>query len=78
VPRDSASHCHRLAAGPGRITTQDPERGTHAKRLVSVEEAAERVYNFLHSLTLEVQMLARSSARLLVALAPSPRTFTAR
>jgi hypothetical protein len=32
------------------------------KRLV-VEEAAERVYNFLHTLTLEVQMLARACGK---------------
>jgi hypothetical protein len=28
-----------------------------------VEEAAERVYNFLHTLTLEVQMLARACGK---------------
>jgi methylamine---glutamate N-methyltransferase subunit C len=41
------------------VTTQDPEL---RKRLV-VEEAAERVYNFLHTLTLEVQMLARACGK---------------
>ena len=32
------------------------------KRLI-VDEAAERVYNFLHTLTLEVQMLARACGK---------------
>jgi hypothetical protein len=41
------------------ITTQDVEL---RKRLV-VEDAAERVYNFLHTLTLEVQMLARACGK---------------
>ena len=41
------------------MATQDPEL---RKRLV-VEEAAERVYNFLHTLTLEVQMLARACGK---------------
>ena len=41
------------------VATQDPEL---RKRLV-VEEAAERVYNFLHTLTLEVQMLARACGK---------------
>ena len=44
---------------PAGITTQDPEL---RKRLV-VDEAAERVYNFLHTLTLEVQMLARACGK---------------
>ena len=47
------------AAARSAITTQDPEL---RKRLV-VEEAAERVYNFLHTLTLEVQMLARACGK---------------
>jgi NifB/MoaA-like Fe-S oxidoreductase len=41
------------------VATQDPEL---RKRLV-VDEAAERVYNFLHTLTLEVQMLARACGK---------------
>jgi glutamate synthase (NADPH/NADH) large chain/glutamate synthase (ferredoxin) len=50
--------CH-LNTCPVGIATQDPEL---RKRLV-VEEAAERVYNFLHTLTLEVQMLARACGK---------------
>jgi len=44
---------------PGRDHTQDPELAQAARR----GEAAERVYNFLHTLTLEVQMLARPAER---------------
>jgi glutamate synthase domain-containing protein 2 len=41
------------------VTTQDPEL---RKRLV-VEEAAERVYNFLTAMTMELQMLARACGK---------------
>jgi hypothetical protein len=41
------------------ITTQDPE----LRRRLNVEEAAHRVYNFLHTLTIEVQMLARACGK---------------
>ena len=41
------------------ITTQDPE----LRKRLNVEEAANRVYNFLHTLTLEVQMLARACGK---------------
>src|SRR5213592_5230525 len=51
-------HCH-TGRCPVGITTQDPEL---RKRLI-VDEAAERVYNFLHTLTLEVQMLARACGK---------------
>jgi hypothetical protein len=33
------------------------------RRAGKVDEAAERVYNFLHTLTLEVQMLARACGK---------------
>ena len=56
--RASATTATPAAARSG-ITTQDPEL---RKRLV-VDEAAERVYNFLHTLTLEVQMLARACGK---------------
>src|SRR6267154_1062153 len=58
VPAGQCYHCH-TGRCPVGITTQDPEL---RKRLV-VEEAAERVYNFLHTLTLEVQMLARACGK---------------
>jgi hypothetical protein len=41
------------------VATQDPE----LRRRLQVDEAAERVYNFLHTLTLEVQMLARACGK---------------
>jgi hypothetical protein len=41
------------------VATQDPEL---RKRLV-VEEAAERVYNFLTAMTMELQMLARACGK---------------
>jgi hypothetical protein len=41
------------------ITTQDPE----LRKRLHVDEAANRVYNFLHTLTLEVQMLARACGK---------------
>ena len=58
VPAGSCYHCH-TGRCPVGVATQDPEL---RKRLV-VEEAAERVYNFLHTLTLEVQMLARACGK---------------
>ena len=58
VPAGQCYHCHSGRCPVG-VATQDPEL---RKRLV-VEEAAERVYNFLHTLTLEVQMLARACGK---------------
>src|SRR5204863_346783 len=58
VPAGQCYHCH-TGRCPVGITTQDPEL---RKRLV-VEEAAERVYNFLHTLTLEMQMIARACGK---------------
>ncbi|HEX3279287.1 MAG TPA: glutamate synthase-related protein, partial [Thermoleophilaceae bacterium] len=58
VPAGQCYHCH-TGRCPVGITTQDPEL---RKRLV-VDDAATRVYNFLHTLTLEVQMLARACGK---------------
>ena len=58
VPAGKCYHCH-TGRCPVGITTQDPEL---RKRLV-VDEAAERVYNFLHTLTIETQMLARACGK---------------
>ncbi|MEJ2889266.1 FMN-binding glutamate synthase family protein [Actinomycetospora aeridis] len=44
---------------PAGITTQDPE----LRKRLDVDEGATRVYNFLHTLTLEVQMLARACGK---------------
>jgi NifB/MoaA-like Fe-S oxidoreductase len=51
-------HCH-TGRCPVGVATQDPEL---RKRLV-VDDAAHRVYNFLHTLTLECQMLARACGK---------------
>jgi methylamine---glutamate N-methyltransferase subunit C len=51
-------HCH-TGRCPVGITTQDPEL---MKRL-PIDEAAERVANFLHAMTLEIQMLARACGK---------------
>lgn len=51
-------HCH-TGRCPAGITTQDPEL---MKRL-DIDEGAERVVNFFHAMTLEVQMLARACGK---------------
>ena len=58
VPAGQCYHCH-TGRCPVGVTTQDPEL---RKRLV-VDDAANRVYNFLHTLTLECQMLARACGK---------------
>ena len=58
VPAGQCYHCH-TGRCPVGITTQDPE----LRKRLNVEEAAGRVYNFLHTLTLEVQMLARACGK---------------
>jgi len=58
VPAGECYHCH-TGRCPVGITTQDPEL---RKRLV-VEDASERVYNFLTALTMELQMLARACGK---------------
>ena len=51
-------HCH-TGRCPVGVATQTPEL---VKRLV-VEEAAERVHNFLHAMTLEMQIMARACGK---------------
>jgi glutamate synthase domain-containing protein 2 len=51
-------HCH-TGRCPVGITTQDPEL---IERL-DVDEAADRVFNFLQSMTMEMQMLARACGK---------------
>ena len=58
VPAGECYHCH-TGRCPVGITTQDPE----LRKRLNVEEGANRVYNFLHTLTLEVQMLARACGK---------------
>ena len=57
---------------PVGITTEDPE----LRRRLHVEEAANRVYNFLHTLTLEVQSLAARGGKT-TCTTSSPRTSRA-
>jgi glutamate synthase domain-containing protein 2 len=58
VPAGQCYHCH-TGRCPVGVATQDPEL---RKRLV-VDDAAQRVYNFLHTLTLETQMMARACGK---------------
>ena len=51
-------HCH-TGRCPVGITTQDPEL---MKRL-DVDEAADRVFNFLQAMTMEMQMMARACGK---------------
>ena len=56
-----AGHCYHCHTGrcPVGITTQDPE----LRRRLNPDEAAGRVYNFLHTLTMECQMMARACGK---------------
>jgi len=51
-------HCH-TGRCPVGIATQDPE----LRKRLDPDEAAERVYNFLHTLTIEAQMMARACGK---------------
>ena len=51
-------HCH-TGRCPVGITTQDPE----LMQRLEVDEAADRVFNFLQSMTMEMQMLARACGK---------------
>jgi glutamate synthase domain-containing protein 2 len=51
-------HCH-TGRCPVGVTTQDPELMAR----LPVDEAAERVTNFLHAMTLEIQMIARACGK---------------
>jgi len=57
VPAGQCYHCHT----GGALSHHHPGPGT-AQRL-RVDEAAERVYNFLHTLTIEAQMFARACGK---------------
>ena len=58
VPAGYCYHCH-TGRCPVGVTTQDPE----LRKRLDPDEAAERVYNFLHTLTMEAQMLARACGK---------------
>src|SRR5258708_19821210 len=51
-------HCH-TGRCPVGITTQDPE----VMKRVDIDEAADRVANFINSMTMEMQMLARACGK---------------
>ena len=51
-------HCH-TGRCPVGVTTQDPV----LRKRLDPDEAAERVYNFLHTLTIECQMMARACGK---------------
>jgi glutamate synthase domain-containing protein 2 len=51
-------HCH-TGRCPVGITTQDPE----LTRRLDVDEAADRVFNFLQAMTMEMQMMARACGK---------------
>jgi glutamate synthase domain-containing protein 2 len=56
-----AGHCYHCHTGrcPVGVTTQDPV----LRKRLDPDGAAERVYNFLHTLTIEAQMLARACGK---------------
>jgi len=58
VPAGYCYHCH-TGRCPVGIATQDPV----LRRRLNPDDAAERVYNFLHTLTLECQMMARACGK---------------
>jgi glutamate synthase domain-containing protein 2 len=51
-------HCH-TGRCPVGVATQDPV----LRQRLDPDRAAERVYNFLHTLTMEAQMLARACGK---------------
>jgi glutamate synthase domain-containing protein 2 len=51
-------HCH-TGRCPVGVTTQDPE----LRKRLDPDAAAERIYNFLHTLTMECQMMARACGK---------------
>lgn len=58
APAHKFYHWH-TGNDPAGVTTQDPV----LRKRLNVDEAAERIYNFLHTLTLEVQILARACGK---------------
>ncbi len=58
VPAGYCYHCH-TGRCPVGVATQDPE----LRARLDPDAAAERVYNFLHCLTIECQMMARACGK---------------
>ena len=58
VPAGRCYHCH-TGRCPVGVATQDPK----LRARLDPDAAAERVYNFLHTLTIECQMMARACGK---------------
>jgi glutamate synthase domain-containing protein 2 len=58
VEAGSCYHCH-TGRCPVGVVTQDPK----LRARLNPDEASERVYNFLHTLTIECQLLARACGK---------------
>src|SRR6476619_4048381 len=58
VPAGYCYHCH-TGRCPVGVATQDPE----LRKRLNPDEGAVRVYNFLHTLTMECQMMARACGK---------------
>lgn len=58
VPAGYCYHCH-TGLCPVGVATQNPE----LRKRLDPDEAAVRVYNFLHTLTIECQMFARACGK---------------
>jgi glutamate synthase domain-containing protein 2 len=58
VPAGYCYHCH-TGRCPVGVATQDPQ----LRKRLDPDAAAERVYNFLHTLTIECQMMARACGK---------------
>ncbi len=58
VPAGYCYHCH-TGRCPVGVATQDPI----LRKRLDPDKAAERVYNFLHTLTMECQMMARACGK---------------
>ncbi len=56
-----AGHCYHCHTGrcPVGIATQDPD----LRKRLNPDEGAERVYNFLHTMTIEAQLFARACGK---------------
>ena len=62
-------HCH-TGRCPVGVATQDPK----LRARLNPDDAALRVYNYLHAMTLEAQLLARACGKTcLLYTSPSPR-----
>ena len=56
-----AGHCYHCHTGrcPVGVATQDPK----LRKRLNPDDAALRVYNYLHTMTLEAQLLARACGK---------------